>query len=363
MSFPVVQATNTSATTTAGTSHTVNLPSGIVSGNLLIALFSGFFGSGTTPVDISWPLGWTEFFEQDASTSTLHLAVAGAYRLADGNEGASITVTTNLSVLAAHNTYRISGAADPATQPPEAAAISYTAAAAGIDPPSLTPTGGAKDYLWLAVAGWRRTGLSATTSPTNYTDAIEGSSAGGASGTKLRSLRRQLNAASEDPSTFTLSSTTSERRIGVTIAVHPIATNGLTISGSTATFSTALPNNIGVGDVIQYDSSGDGTIDAIAFIHGRTSSTQYTVKDKNGNAPTAVTSDYNWAIYRAYTSLANWQSQTENPNITEPVENDVNPSMNLVTANTILNVACYGDGEDTTAVTIAVHGWLDDRSQ
>jgi hypothetical protein len=154
----------------------------------------------------------------------------------------------------------------------------------------------------------------------------------------------------------TRSGNTIESRIEIAIMPEDAAVaNGLSISGSTATFSTALANNIGVGDVIQYDSDGNDTIDAIAFIHGRASSTIYTVKDKNGNAPTAVTSDYNWAIYRAYTSLANWQSQTENPNITEPVENDVNPSMDLVSANTILNVACYGDGADITAVTIS--GW------
>jgi hypothetical protein len=126
----------------------------------------------------------------------------------------------------------------------------------------------------------------------------------------------------------------------------------LVISGSTATFGTALADTIGVGDVIQYDSDDNGSIDALAFIHGRTSSTEYTVKDKNGNAPTAVTSDYDWAIYRAYTSLANWESQTENPNITEPVENDVNPSTNLAAFNTIMMVACYGDGEDATSAYI-----------
>jgi len=356
--FPVVQASTTSATTATSTSHTVNLPTGIQVGDLLIALFSGFIGSGSTAVDVSWPTGWTEFFEQDAETGTFHLAVAGAYRQADGSEGASITVTTNLSVLAAHNSYRISGAKDPGIQPPEAAAISYTIAGQTIDPPPLTPTGGAKDYLWLAVAGWRRTGVSATTNPTNYTNAIEGNSGGTSSGTRLRSLRRQLNAASEDPSTFILSATTPEVRIGVTIAVHPITStsNGLTISGSTATFDSGLSNNIGMGDVIQYDSDNNGTIDSLAFVHGRTSSTQYTVKNKDGGTPTATQAkDNDWAIYRAYTSLANWQSQTENPNITEPVENDVNPSINLVTANTIMNVACYGDGQDSTAVTI--DGW------
>jgi hypothetical protein len=133
------------------------------------------------------------------------------------------------------------------------------------------------------------------------------------------------------------------------------AANALTISGSTASFGSALANNIGVGDVIHYDSDGNSSIDALAFVHGRTSAQSYTVKDKNGATPTAVVGDNNWAIHRAYTSLANWESQTENDNITEPVEDDVNPPLNLMAADASLFVACYADGADATAVTIS--GW------
>ncbi len=136
------------------------------------------------------------------------------------------------------------------------------------------------------------------------------------------------------------------------------AGNALTISGSTATFAAALPGNIGVGDVIKYDSDNSGTItpsDAIAFIHGRTDSHVFTVKDKSGATPTPVAGDTDWSVFRAYRSLADWESQTENPSILEPSENDVNPSPDLVTAGTIMNVACYADGADTAAVTIT--GW------
>ena len=154
----------------------------------------------------------------------------------------------------------------------------------------------------------------------------------------------------------TRSGNTIESRIEIAIMPQDSGgTNELVISGSTATFGTALGDNIGVGDVIQYDSDGNGSIDALAFIHGRTDAQTYTVKDKDGNVPTAVASDYDWEIYRAYTSLSNWESQTENANITEPVENDVNPSTDLASANTIMMVACYADGADTTAVTI--NGW------
>ena len=78
----------------------------------------------------------------------------------------------------------------------------------------------------------------------------------------------------------------------------------------------------------------------------------FTVKDKDGGTPTAAPAVTAVGVYRAYTSLSNWESQTENANITEPTENDVNPSTNLVSAGTVMMVACHGDGTDTTAVLI-----------
>jgi hypothetical protein len=50
--------------------------------------------------------------------------------------------------------------------------------------------------------------------------------------------------------------------------------------------------------------------------------------------------------------LANWQSQTQNSNITA---DNINPNKNLVSANTIMNVACYADGADISQVSI--DGW------
>ena len=154
------------------------------------------------------------------------------------------------------------------------------------------------------------------------------------------------------------------RSVGITAtALASGAGNALTISGSTATFASPLPNNIGVGDAIQYDSDNNGSIDALAFIHGRTNSQAYTVKNKSGAAPIPTgTPDTDWAVYRAYTSLANWEAQNENGNISNaPVAlRDFDTSTNLVSSNTTMNVACYGDGADTTPVTVVR---LDDGSR
>lgn len=140
---------------------------------------------------------------------------------------------------------------------------------------------------------------------------------------------------------------------GVTSALS--ATGGtLTISGSTATFSLAQPDSIGVGDAIQYDSDDNGSIDAICFIHGRTSGTEYTVKNAAGAAPTAVTGDEDWDIFRAYISWANMEAGTENTGIDDTVENFDGGNRDIVTATEIWNVAFY-PGVDTSPVNWA--GW------
>jgi len=136
--------------------------------------------------------------------------------------------------------------------------------------------------------------------------------------------------------------------------------NDLTISGSTATFDEPLPDRIGVGDAIQYDDDSDGDIDAndsIVFIHGRTSSTEYTVKTAAGAAPVAVTNDNDWSIFRAYSSLYDAERGEENDGIDDDLEafESWSSGKDLVTAGEQWNVACYGDRADTAAVTI--DGW------
>jgi hypothetical protein len=120
------------------------------------------------------------------------------------------------------------------------------------------------------------------------------------------------------------------------------------ISGTTATFSGPMPDNIGVGDALTYVSGGN----RLAFITGRTSSTVYTVSSKDGTIPASALAGTAVGVYRAYNSLDGWESQIENPNIPEPTENDVNPSTNLVSSNTVMMVAAYGDGADTTSLIL-----------
>lgn len=140
---------------------------------------------------------------------------------------------------------------------------------------------------------------------------------------------------------------------GVTAAIGT-GTGTLTISGSTATFSVSQPDSVGVGDAIQYDSDGNGSIDAICFIHGRTSGTEYTVKNAAGAAPTAVTGDEDWDIYRAYISLANFENGTENTGINATVRGFDAGNRNLSTNSEQWNVSLY-PGADVSVVSWG--GW------
>jgi Calx-beta domain len=143
---------------------------------------------------------------------------------------------------------------------------------------------------------------------------------------------------------------------GNTTALASGGSNAMTIGGSTATFASGLPNNVGVGDAIVYASSGQ-----IAFISGRTSSTQYTVQSATGTNPTAASGDTTWSIYRAYTSLAaaiaGNSATNGNPSIPAAVNafDAFTSNNNTVTGNTVWNIACYNDGVDTTPVDTT--GW------
>jgi chitodextrinase/pimeloyl-ACP methyl ester carboxylesterase len=146
-------------------------------------------------------------------------------------------------------------------------------------------------------------------------------------------------------------------------SISPLAqgtSNYLRLSDSLATFASPLQENIGVGDVIQYDSDSDGIIDAIAFIHARISASQYMVKTADASTPVPVYNNLSWSIYRAYTSLRNAEAGLENEGIDVNVRNfdpwDVDGGKDLVSAEEFYNFACYADAIDRSYITI--DGWI-----
>lgn len=217
MAFPVIEATATTDGTTASTAPVINLPASIAADELLLVLFRTADGGA-----VGWPAGWSEMFEDSTDSDD---TIAMAWRKADGAEGATITLDTPGNGKFAAIAWRISGADDPTVQPPEFATL-VTGAGTTPDPGSLSPTGGAKDYLWLWCGGWagEQTSPPAST-PTNYANALGASSGtAGVTATNCRvaSADRELNAASEDPGSWTITASGSGGWTATVVAVHPV---------------------------------------------------------------------------------------------------------------------------------------------
>lgn len=187
------------------TSHPVTLPSGIVSGELLLMIVR----QGGSNVSKTPPSGWT--------------LISGAgfmevySRTADGTEGATadVGITTARKLLAV--TLRIAPAAAV-----EVATISNT-----LDSPSLSPAWGSDDTLWIAASSVQQNDstFEYTGDPTSYTriaylETTDGAGASNLTDAQLVIAYRELATATEDPDAWPTSGTQSGNR-SLTLAIQP----------------------------------------------------------------------------------------------------------------------------------------------
>lgn len=180
---------------TAGTSHTVTLPTGIDVGERLIVMFA------TRENNVTFPAGWTELYDAGNSGQSCQ---AGAYRDCDGTEGASIAVTTGTSRACAWQVWRLSRGNFIAGVAPEVGTVA-SGNSANPNPPSETPSWGAQNTLWIATASLKDNPAPSSVSswPTNYADNRTSVTAV-ANNLEIYAASRTLNASSEDPGTYTM---------------------------------------------------------------------------------------------------------------------------------------------------------------
>lgn len=217
MAFPTSTTATATVFATSVTSMAISLPASIASGNLLIA-HVGVRNAGTwTP-----PTGWTQLAKQ-AGGGAVGETVAW-YKIATGSEGTSATWTAGTATTAAWQVRKITSW--HGTTPPEMTAASGDAVA--VNPPSLTPSWGSADTLFLALAGSSADTMNFTAAPTNYTDLVTTAASTGGGASNAGSAIRQLTGASDDPGTFTTS--TNRWWAALTVAVRPAAAGGGGIS-------------------------------------------------------------------------------------------------------------------------------------
>lgn len=211
MAFPTVQTVGRGGGVTSGGVYTATMPTGIQSGDRLVAMV-GFERVATT-ISVTTPSGWrliaTDLFTSGGISARLWMAD----RDADGTEGSTLSITTDAD-SGASQIYRITGhdAATPTEGATGAGGNNSTP-----NPPAVTPSWGAADTLWFAVHARRGT-TTVSAYPTSYTNGINDTSGTG-NPAQVASARRELNASSEDPGAFTLSGTA--RNVPGTVAVRP----------------------------------------------------------------------------------------------------------------------------------------------
>jgi hypothetical protein len=138
----------------AGTNLSINVPTGTVSGDLMIAVMGG---DGGTAVTWTSPAGWTEVADQSGGVKP---GMCVSYRVADGSEPASYSFTSSANSRSAGSilTYRYAAY--------DTIAGAFTASANPLVLTSVSPT--QSQSLLLAV-GFRDTATVTLGTPTSMT--------------------------------------------------------------------------------------------------------------------------------------------------------------------------------------------------
>jgi hypothetical protein len=193
----------------SGTSVSVSLPASVAAGDLLVMVIQTSAGAAPT---VNAVTGWTHLITKQ--TSVTGFAFDVFYRVADGTEGSTVTVTTtaaaNFQVIVA----RVTGA-DTVT-PINASASGSVAAGSTAATPSITTT--AANCLIVSIASPVSTATS--TAPTGMTKRWQDNN--GAVGNEISWADVvQAAAGATGTQTWTIGATTSFATAVVTIAVAP----------------------------------------------------------------------------------------------------------------------------------------------
>jgi hypothetical protein len=311
-SFPYLDTITPTSFASSVTSMPIAMPASTVSGQRLHASVS-VRNPGTWS---TIPTGWSQLAQQTGGGSASQLTIFE--KIADGTEGgttptwiASVSTTAIWQVASVVNAH--------ASTASEVATTSGDATAA--DPPSLTPSWGADNTLWSAVAGHAAASAAAfTAAPANYTGFLNSGASSGGSAVSVATATRQLNATSENPGAFTAGGS-NRFWAAATIAVRPVAAGGgttvtpgvaaLTTTGYAPTIllpQTVTPGVASLSLTTFAPAIGTGVVPglptltlttfapAISVSDNKTATPDTLVLTTIGYAPTVTTSDHKTVI-------------------------------------------------------------------
>lgn len=210
--FPVIEATNISNVGGLGGTnpHAVALPASITAGELLLIFITIQWGGAITLTTPSG--GWNPLYNVAGGGDLRRFAAY--YKVASGSEGATVSVSASGACRWSASSCRISG-----YQGNPEAGTTATGSSANPNPPSLAPTWGSAKTLWLAVEGDIAASSTTPTPPTNYIDQVTSLHFTNPFRSRTAFARRELEAASDDPGTFTIGA--SGQWAANTVAIRP----------------------------------------------------------------------------------------------------------------------------------------------
>jgi len=213
MAAPVDAGRTGTAGSTAAVNKVCNLPASLVGGDILVLILrSAGADTHTTPTD------WTDLVKNDASDASDD-TTSIFWKVATGDEGATVTVNGTASLKFAAHAWRVTGgSAGPAVS------TIVTGSSTDPDPGSLSPAGGSKEYLWFWLGGWEGEQTSPPAgNPTNYSNPVGASSGTAglvATNCRVAGATRQNTTATEDPPSWTISA--SDDWSAWTVAISPM---------------------------------------------------------------------------------------------------------------------------------------------
>lgn len=198
MSFPQTADPTMSVDTTS--TYGVLMPPTVNAGDLLIMCCNW---DGTHV--ITTPAGWTKPTNGEGDASGNQLGII-FLKVADGTEdGATVAITSDADNNFAAHVYRVTSWFGTLAGVELAVRTSLANGDVG-NSPSLTPSWGNRDTLWISfIAFCEATGIdtTATAAPANYTNLNQNVQGLGSGGARSISARRELKTATEDPGVFT----------------------------------------------------------------------------------------------------------------------------------------------------------------
>jgi len=212
--FPVVEEVLTQGFSSTLSSQTVNLPTTVNDGDLLL-ISASTYDSGV----INTPTGFTSLFSDEINASGYLLCCA---KVADGSESAS-TVTLSFqgsSSTAATQVHRISSwSGDIASGIGLSLHIGSASLLSSLDPPALTAPWGSDKNLWIASSFYTDDDISPSSYPPGYTGTVAVSGGGSNNGCSVATAYKVALSGSEDPGNFNL--TGSEYAKNYTMVIRP----------------------------------------------------------------------------------------------------------------------------------------------